>query len=54
VTYLDKSEMDAILAAPDRHTAQGRRDYSVLLFLYNTGARADETAQAKIDDLDLP
>ena len=42
VTYLEKSEMDALLAAPDRTTAQGRRDYSVILFLYNTGARADE------------
>ena len=27
LSYLDKPEMDAILAAPDRHTAQGRRDH---------------------------
>lgn len=53
VTYLEKNEMDAILASPDRRTAQGRRDYAVLLFLYNTGARADEAAGALIDDLDL-
>jgi integrase/recombinase XerD len=53
VTYLEKSEMDALLAAPDRKTAQGRRDYSVILFLYNTGARADEAAQLRISDLDL-
>lgn len=53
VTYLEKAEMDAILASPDRHTAQGQRDHAVLLFLYNTGARADEAAQALIDDLDL-
>ena len=45
--------MDALLAAPDRATAQGRRDYSVILFLYNTGARADEAAQLRISDLDL-
>jgi site-specific recombinase XerD len=34
--------MDALLAAPDRHTSQGQRDYALLLFLYNSGARADE------------
>jgi integrase/recombinase XerD len=53
LTYLEKSEMDALLAAPDRTTAQGRRDYALLLFLYNTGARADEAAQLKIGDLDI-
>ena len=45
--------MDALLAAPDLSTAQGRRDHAVLLFLYNTGARADEAAQVRIGDLDL-
>ncbi|HYT88459.1 MAG TPA: tyrosine-type recombinase/integrase [Gemmataceae bacterium] len=54
VTYLEKPEMDAVLAAPDRTTAQGRRDHALLLFLYNTGARADEAAQARIGDLTLP
>jgi site-specific recombinase XerD len=53
VTYLEKDEMDALLAAPDRDTTQGRRDYGVLLFLYNTGARADEVAHVRIIDLDL-
>ena len=40
----DKPEMDAILAAAKQRqlTAQGRRDYAMLVFLYNTGARADE------------
>lgn len=37
--YLDKHEIDAVLAVPDRRRAQGRRDYALLLFLYNTGAR---------------
>jgi site-specific recombinase XerD len=54
VTYLEKAEMDAVLAAPDLATAQGRRDHALLLFLYNTGARADEAAQARIGDLTLP
>jgi integrase/recombinase XerD len=53
VTYLEKSEMDALLAAPNLTTAQGRRDHLMLLFLYNTGARADEAAQLLIADLHL-
>jgi integrase/recombinase XerD len=51
--YLEKTEMDALLAAPDQQTAQGLRDYSLLLFLYNTGTRASEAAQTTIADLDL-
>ena len=53
ITYLEKAEMDALLAAPDRRSAQGRRDYVLLLFLYNTGARADEAAQLHVSDLRL-
>lgn len=53
VPYLEKPEIDALLATPDRRTAQGRRDHALLLFLYNTGARASETAQVKIVDLNL-
>lgn len=53
VGYLEKDEMDALLAAPDRADPQGRRDALVLLFLYNTGARADEVAHVRVGDLDL-
>lgn len=53
MAYLEKPEMDAVLDAPDRTTAQGRRDYALLLALYNSGARASEIAQATIADLDL-
>ena len=31
-----RAEMDALLAAPDMTTAQGRRDHALLLFLYNS------------------
>lgn len=51
VTYLEKKEMDALLAAPDQTTAQGQRDAVVLLFLFNTGARADEVAHVQVGDL---
>ena len=53
IPYLDKPEMDGLLAAPDRQTDQGRREYALLLFLYNSGARADEAAQLVLSDLDL-
>lgn len=53
ITYLDKPEMDALLDAPDRDSIHGARDYMVLLFLYNTGARADEVARLTIRDLTL-
>jgi site-specific recombinase XerD len=53
VSYLEKKEMDALLAAPDLTTAQGRRDHALLLFLYNSGARADEAAHVLIGDLQL-
>jgi site-specific recombinase XerD len=51
--YLDKAEMDALLASPDRQTAQGQRDHALLLFLYNSGARAQEAARLTVADLDL-
>jgi len=53
VTYLEKDEMDALLNAPDRSTPLGRRDYALLLFLYNSGARADEAASVNVRDLTL-
>jgi site-specific recombinase XerD len=53
MAYLDKPEMDALLAVPDPRTAQGRRDHALLLFLYNSGSRADEAAHVRIADLEL-
>lgn len=53
VPYLDKAEIDALLACPDRRTQQGLREYALLLFLYNTGARASEASELTIGDLHL-
>lgn len=52
VPYLDKAEIDALLSTPDQSTTQGRHDYALLLFLYNSGARASEVAQLTIDHFD--
>ncbi len=53
LSYLDKPEIEAVLAAPDCNRAQGRRDHALLLFLYNSGARVSEAASLKIEDLNL-
>jgi site-specific recombinase XerD len=53
MSYLDKTEMDTLLDAPNTITKQGFRDYALLLFLYNTGARADEASRVAVKDLEL-
>ena len=53
VPYLEKAEIDALLATPNRGHPQGQRDYALLLFLYNSGARADEAAHLTRGALDL-
>jgi integrase/recombinase XerD len=52
VTYLEKPEIDALLAAPDQSSSQGARDHVLLLFLYNSGARVSEAASLRIGDVD--
>ena len=42
VGYLTREEIDAVLAAPDQSTWIGRRDYALLLTMYNSGARLSE------------
>ena len=42
IAYLTRSEMQALLATPDASKWSGRRDYALLLTLYNSGARVSE------------
>src|SRR5215470_11830254 len=51
VGYLEKNEIDALLDAPDDATWLGSRDRALLLFLYNSGARASEAARLAVGDL---
>lgn len=51
LSYLDKPEIDALLNTPDLRKPQGKRDYTLLLFLYNTGARVDEAVHLTIADI---
>jgi site-specific recombinase XerD len=45
--------MEALLAATDTETEQGRCEAAVLAFMYNTGARVSEVAQLTVGDLQL-
>lgn len=53
VGWLTRPEMEAMLGVPDRKTERGRREYALLLFLYNTGARVSEAIQLKVRDLQI-
>ena len=53
VEYLEANEMQALLQAPDRTTAAGRRDHALLLTMYNTGARVQEALDLRPCDLQL-
>jgi integrase/recombinase XerD len=52
-TYLEPDEVRAILGKPDRRTGDGWRDFTLLLFLYNCGARVSEAAGVQWSDLQL-
>jgi integrase/recombinase XerD len=49
---LEPSQLRRLLAACDRRTGTGRRDYAVLLLLSRLGLRAGEVARLGLDDID--
>ncbi len=49
--YLRTEELDAVLAAPVRSTVVGRRDYTIILFLAETGARVSEAVAVDAADV---
>ena len=49
---IGQAHADALLAACDRRTATGRRDYAVILILLRLGLRAGEVARLRLEDLD--
>jgi integrase/recombinase XerD len=51
--HLSRSELDALIAAPDQRTSLGRRDRTLLLFLARTGARVSEALGVDACDLQL-
>jgi len=53
VPYLEPDEMNALLAAPDRTSRLGRLHHTIILFLYNTGARVAELVGVRAADIRL-
>ncbi|MFQ5582712.1 MAG: site-specific integrase [Mariprofundaceae bacterium] len=53
VSFLSRTEVEALLAAPDRHTWSGRRDYAFILMAVQTGLRLSEMTGLKTDELVL-
>ena len=53
VDFLRAPEVTALLAAPNRQSACGRRDHALLLLLLRTGVRASEAIGINTTDLSL-
>lgn len=51
VSFLDRAEMDAVIAAPDRSTWVGRRDHAILIIALQTGLRASELINLRHCDI---
>jgi integrase/recombinase XerD len=53
VSYLDRDEITALLAAPDKRTWLGRRDHALLTLMIQTGVRVSELTGLRVGDLHL-
>jgi site-specific recombinase XerD len=53
VQFLTRSEVGALLAAPDQHTWSGRRDHAFILLAVQTGLRLSEMTGLKREDFIL-
>ena len=50
ITYLRKKKWMRFCKSPIKAPRLGHRDYALLLFLYNSGARASEAISVTIED----
>lgn len=53
VSYLDREEIEALLAAPDRATWLGRRDHALMLVAIQVGLRVSELTGLTCGDVQL-
>lgn len=52
-TYLEETDIQTLLAAPDSSTLLGQRDKAMLETLYSTGMRVSELVGLNVSDADL-
>jgi len=53
IEYLERDEIEAVLSGINRASRDGRRDYSLLATMFNTGARVQEIVDLRVCDLQL-
>lgn len=51
VEYLTENQLKLIYSMPDIHTAIGRRNRFIMIFLYETGARIEELLNIRLSDV---
>ena len=51
--YLNKQQVESLIAAPDRSLPRGLRDRAMLEFLYATGVRVSELCKVQVSDLEM-
>jgi len=51
--FLNRIEIESLLAAPDTSTENGLRDRAILELMYASGLRVSEAANLKINDVDI-
>ena len=51
--FMERSEIDKLFAGLPQRGRHALRDRALILFLYNTGARAQEVADLRVKDVDL-
>lgn len=51
--FLNRSEIETLLAVPDTSTEIGLRDRAILELMYASGLRVSEAASVRINDIDL-
>ena len=53
IEYLEKTEIEVLLAGIDRRTLSGQRDYAMFSLMFNTGARVQEILNLHVRDVRL-
>ena len=53
IEYLEKAEIEVLLASIDRSTLSGQRDYAMFSLMFNTGARVQEILNLRVRDVRL-